>query len=572
MASSGNFPLWSPLFKGASNLTLGNTRFDGTTNSRSAMTSFAVPTGTKFYIECLVTHATNYNIIFGLANPDVDLASYIETDSSMNGILFRGNTASSWDTCSLTNGSRGSFGSNVGQTSARVLAMTVNRVDDEIKMYLDNSLKHTISISATEVYHIVCTYTGGGNSAIHMNINGGHDSTGAGDFSAGSATDENGFGNFQNAPASGFLAPSSANLPISDDIDPAQTDDDIPEKQFGVVTYSGTGTTGNAITGLGFQPDLLWLKHRNATSDYSNALVDSSRGRTKVLYSHDTRTERTSPANKDVASFDSDGFTVDVSEEIGINSSTGTYVAWCWKANGGTTTSFSSSGNQLAGTYQANTKSKFSIITYTGSGSTGEVLHGMGATPNFILSKDRGVNYGWNVFHKSDGVVNSGYSGQVYLDSNNDLATNQQVQVVPDSTKITMAGNEQINKSTNTYIMYAWADVEGYQKFGAYKANGNVDGPLIYTGFRPRLLFVKNLEHNSTEWQVRDTAVNTFNPADTGQFWDQATAEATNEKYDILANGFKIRTQDGAGNFGSGSTIIYGAWADVPFKYNNTHP
>jgi len=256
MASSGNFPLWSPLIKGAVNLSRGNTRFDGTTSSRGAMTSFAVPTGTKFYVECLVTHATGYNIVFGVANPEFNVGGYDESDATMNGILFRANNSSSWDTCSLTNGSRGSFGSNVGQTSARVLAMTVNRVDNEIKMYLDNSLQHTISISATEVYHIVCSFTGGNNSAIHMNINGGHDSTGAGDFSAGGNADENGFGDFQNSPPSGFLAPSSANLPISADIDPAQTDDEYSGKQFNTVLFDGNGGS-NAVTGLGFKPDLI---------------------------------------------------------------------------------------------------------------------------------------------------------------------------------------------------------------------------------------------------------------------------------------------------------------------------
>ena len=61
MASSGNFPLWSPLIKGATNLSLGSTRFDGSTNSKSAATSFAVPIGTKFYVECLVKQLTNYN-------------------------------------------------------------------------------------------------------------------------------------------------------------------------------------------------------------------------------------------------------------------------------------------------------------------------------------------------------------------------------------------------------------------------------------------------------------------------------------------------------------------------------
>ena len=89
MASSGNFPVWTDLVKGATNITKGGTRFDGSTNSRSAVIPFQVPTGTKFYIECLVTHATNYNIIFGLVNPYQDIATYIESQSTVNGIFLR---------------------------------------------------------------------------------------------------------------------------------------------------------------------------------------------------------------------------------------------------------------------------------------------------------------------------------------------------------------------------------------------------------------------------------------------------------------------------------------------------
>ena len=573
MASSGNFPLWSPLIKGASNLTHGNTRFDGSTNSRGSMTSFAVPTGTKFYVECLVTHATNYNIVFGIANPEFNVGAYDESDASMNGILFRANSASSWDTCSLTNGSRGSFGSNVGQTSARVLAMTVNRVDNEIKMYLDNSLKHTISISATEVYHIVCSFTGGTNSAIHMNINGGHDSTGAGDFSAGGNADENGFGDFQNSPPSGFLAPSSANLPISDDIDPAQTDDNYPSKQFGVVTWTGDGTTGRAITGLGFQPDFIWFKDR--TQAFSNRLYDTSRGISstggKRLFSNTTGAETNITSGQDISAVGTDGFTLGASDANYTNYNTDENVAWCWKCNGGTTTSDSS--GDITVTRQTNDAAKFSILTYTGSGSSGNTIaHGLGVKPAMTIIKQRNSSNGWNVWHQG---YNSGdYDSFGELNSSSSWYANQgsngPYTAAPGTDYLTLTAYGQVNGSSNTYVAYVWADVEGMQKFGAFEGNGNSDGPFVYTGFRPRLVFCKAADA-SENWQVRDTARSPFNAdSQVRIYWNSSSAEgsaSTASPIDFLSTGFKVR---GSNSEINSSTILYGAWGDVPAKYPNT--
>ena len=573
MASSGNFPLWSPLIKGASNLTHGNTRFDGSTNSRGSMTSFAVPTGTKFYVECLVTHATNYNIVFGIANPEFNVGAYDESDASMNGILFRANSASSWDTCSLTNGSRGSFGSNVGQTSARVLAMTVNRVDNEIKMYLDNSLKHTISISATEVYHIVCSFTGGTNSAIHMNINGGHDSTGAGDFSAGGNADENGFGDFQNSPPSGFLAPSSANLPISDDIDPAQTDDNYPSKQFGVVTWTGDGTTGRAITGLGFQPDFIWFKDR--TQAFSNRLYDTSRGISstggKRLFSNTTGAETNITSGQDISAVGTDGFTLGASDANYTNYNTDENVAWCWKCNGGTTTSDSS--GDITVTRQTNDAAKFSILTYTGSGSSGNTIaHGLGVKPAMTIIKQRNSSNGWNVWHQG---YNSGdYDSFGELNSSSSWYANQgsngPYTAAPGTDYLTLTAYGQVNGSSNTYVAYVWADVEGMQKFGAFEGNGNSDGPFVYTGFRPRLVFCKSADA-SENWQVRDTARSPFNAdSQVRIYWNSSSAEgsaSTASPIDFLSTGFKVR---GSNSEINSSTILYGAWGDVPAKYPNT--
>jgi len=398
-------------------------------------------------------------------------------------------------------------------------------------------------------------------------FNFGQDDTFGGVITAAGNADGNGHGVFKYAPPTGFLAMCSANLPVSDDIDPAQTDSDYPAKQFGSVLYTGNGTSNNAITGLGFQPDLVWTKNRSNVADYSNALVDSSRGRAKVLYSQRTDAEPSdSGASDDVKSFDSDGFTVGTGNNISINANTHTYVGWCWRANGGTTAS--NTDGSITSTVQANTAAGFSIITYTGTGSNATIGHGLSAKPDFILFKRRsGGVQNWKVYHTGTGVKVLTLNDSRAVETDSSMFNNTE----PTSSVISIGTQTNVNTSSGDQLCYAWHDVEGFQKFGTYEGNGNADGPFIYTGFRPRMLFIKNSEQ-SANWEVHDTARSTFNVVDDYLFWDtNATENSASGTFavDILSNGFKIRSTETNLNT-SGRTFIYGAWADVPFKYNNT--
>ena len=119
-----------------------------------------------------------------------------------------------------------------------------------------------------------------------------------------------------------------------------------------------------------------------------------------------------------------------------------------------------------------------------------------------------------------------------------------------------------------------WHSVEGYSKFAKYEGNGNADGPFIYTGFRPRMLFIKRTDSTSG-WTVVDTARYTANTSDgPGRLeWNLSNAEVTGSsatrEMDVLSNGVKLRGTNGNIN-ASGGDYVFGAWADVPFKYNNT--
>jgi hypothetical protein len=560
MASSGNFCVLNPLpystyFR--SNLGKGNL-FSNPGNNCMGFGTMALTSGKKWYMEGIAQNA--YNTTMGIF--EINDANTIQ--NSLNTFYYNNTSYKSAfyhrDGTKYVDGSNSSYGATFAIGDVIGMAVDLESGTNTITFYKNNASQGSFNLGTNGLDYLFCMARGTSGGGWFMNF--GQDSTFGGNKTAGGNADDSGFGDFFYAVPSGHLAVCSANLGISDDIDPAQTDDSYPAKNFNTVLFDGNGGS-NAVTGLGFKPDLIWGFTRSGSQ--SKRVVDSTRGGSERLYSDLGDAASTGTAT--ISEFGTDGFTA--TGGAFNNDSGKTCGSWCWKANGGTTTSFSAGGNQLAGTYQANTKSKFSIITYTGSGSTGEVLHGLGATPNFIIYKARNDTHWWGVYHKSGGTVNTGYDSLLYINSDNALASGQNVNIVPDSTKIAFAGNEQINRSSYNYVMYAWADVEGMQNFGTYEGNGNADGPFVYTGFRPRMLFTKRTE-NAGGWRVRDTARDTFNASTKISWWDSSSIEYSNSDYsiDILSNGFKIRTS--SNDFNASEKWIYGAWGDVPFKYNNT--
>jgi len=411
-----------------------------------------------------------------------------------------------------------------------------------------------ITATTGEFRPIFGTY---GGQAVKMTLNAGQDSSFVNQKTSGSAnaTDDNGFGDFYYTPPTGYLSACQNNIPTSTDIDPAGDDGETenPSKQFNVLTYNASG--GDSYTGLGFKPDLVWVKWRGG--DQSNALFDSTRGTTKVLNSDATNAEATSSG---LTSFDTDGFTMGNS----YNQSGRDYVAWCWRANGGTTSS--NTDGTITSTVQANTKAGFSIVKFTGNGSNNATVgHGLDSAPDFIICKPYGSTLSWHVFHRAMGT------GEFILNNNSafDTRTSSFTESGTTATNFTLGSDaSNMNYSGNDTIAYCWHSVEGYSKFGRYEGNQNADGPFIYTGFRPRMIFMKNADTGSTEWAVSDSARDTSNPIGPQLNWDNANAEGADKNVDFLSNGFKIRKYTGAMN--DSGTSIYGAWGDVPFKYNNT--
>ena len=343
----------------------------------------------------------------------------------------------------------------------------------------------------------------------------------------------------------------------------AYTTIDDPSAHFQTLLYTGDGTSSQAQTNTGnsdLQPDWVWIKKRAGGTARAHQLYDSSRGVTKLLHSNSDGAESTQSAG--LTAFGSDGFTV--GDDDGIGANTATYVAWQWKANGGTTTSFNESGNNPGGTIQTNTTAGFSIITTTGTGATGTIAHGLGAVPHWWISKQRSNAENWAVYH----VSNTSAPETEILTLNTTDATadnaNAYNDTAPTSTNLTVHTKNEVNTDGRTYVHYVFAPIQGYSKFGSYTGNGNADGPFVYTGFKPAWLIIKRTS-SSGDWLLWDNKRDTSNVTDAVLKPNSNAAENTGYWYiDFLSNGFKIRATDAEINQSDG-TLIYMAFSEHPF-------
>jgi hypothetical protein len=100
-----------------------------------------------------------------------------------------------------------------------------------------------------------------------------------------------------------------------------------PSEYFNTKLYTGNGST-QSITGVGFQPDMVWTKIRNGAYDHN--IFDVIRGVTKDIRPNTTNAEGTQSGG--LTSFDSDGYSL--GSWVPVNESSSTYVSWNWLANG----------------------------------------------------------------------------------------------------------------------------------------------------------------------------------------------------------------------------------------------
>jgi hypothetical protein len=540
----------NPLNNGGIDLSNGNLGVSNGAAHEAVRSTIKLPSSGKWYAECTLTSASPGVFAFGIdysnaTNP----ASYVDSNKAyiaVNATLLLIATDTQYELTTTTAGA--------------ILMVAYDSGTQNLWLGFNGNW-YTTAFATT------------GNPANGTNPTAISIPNGFLTVAAYSATGDVNFGQkpFKFPPPAGFQPLALANTPRPSIV--------RPDQYVGVTTYTGNG--GTQSINVGFKPDFVWIKDRSTT--YDHRLVDSVRGSTRVLFSNQTNTEQVDSYGT-VGSFTSNGFTLRLGTTIvgaeGANANGDAHVAWCWKAGGNSNTfniddvgyATASAAGLTAGTItptgaSVNTKSGFSIITYTGNETQGAtVAHGLQKEPAFIIIKRRtGGTSNWLVGHKSL-ATNWGQVLYLNLTDGQFDQTAPFNDTAPTSSVWTMWDSSSNNASGSTYVAYLWAEIPGFSKFGSYTGSGSTDGSFIYTGFAVKYLLVKCTNAAGQEWVILDSSRSPYNVVDDVLYANVSDAEGGNSTraVDFLSNGFKFRNGSSGPTDFSGRTYIYAAFAEAP--------
>jgi len=535
-ADAGNFCTLNPLQNGGLTITNGNLTWAGAGSSVKCATGSIAMTSGKWYFEALITGSSSGNWYSGVCNLSPTLTSAPSATATGWGLLTGGGGTVLYKS---NNNNLTSLSSS--SVTGSVVGFAID-VDAGKIWFAQNGNWLEGSPSA-------------GTGASYTNLTGtqipyvaGYDSNDKGSVNFGQRP-------FSYTPPTGYKALNTYNLP-----DPTIADG---EDYFNAVTYTGDGASNHAVTGIGFQPDFVWLKNRNSAQNYSS--YDVIRGATKILYSNLINAESTDLNS--LKSFDSDGFTV--GSTSAVNSGGDAFISWNWKANG---SGVSNTDGSITSTVSANTSSGFSVVTYTGTGANTTVGHGLGIAPSMVIYKKRNAAYDGCVYHSALGPTQRMILFAV--DPGIGVATDSLFfnNTAPTSTTLSLGTRDHLNGSSQTYVAWCFAPVEGFSAFGSYAGNSSSDGPFVYCGFKPRWIMIRSTSA-LREWNCWDTARNLYNGEGIGGQLNLGNNHAEyaysnyNDVIDFVSNGFKLRS-GWSNNYNQGETYIYAAFAENPFKYS----
>ncbi len=334
---------------------------------------------------------------------------------------------------------------------------------------------------------------------------------------------------------------------------------DDPSLYFNTLLYTGTGST-NSVSGVGFSPDWVWIKNRDATD--SHRVTDTVRGVAKEMYTNGTFSE---DPNGGLTSFDSDGFTLNTNSSY--NGSGVKYVSWNWLAGGSAS---SNSNGTITSSVSASTVAGFSVATYTGNGTSGATFgHGLSSAPEMVWLKQRNSAGNWRV---GATPVDSTFNQVINVNLGNAPASASSIfnSTAPSSTLVTLGNEGDANGNTNTFVAYCFHSVKGYSKIGKYTGNNSSSGTFLYLGFSPAMVIIKDIS-STDPWHIIDNKRSPRNLVKERLFPSSNGAENTSADIcDFVSNGIKFRgTNDG---FNGSRNYLYMAFAESPFVNSNGVP
>jgi hypothetical protein len=330
------------------------------------------------------------------------------------------------------------------------------------------------------------------------------------------------------------------------------------ESCFSTYLYTGNGSTQTITNGIDLAGEggLVWGKNRS--SAVQHALFDTVRGQSKRLATNLTSAEvEMTPADGVIKSFNSNGFTLDVSAGTVLNASGVVYASWTFRKQ----------------------PKFFDIVTWTGNGISPRIItHNLGSAPGCVIGKRTSTTSDWTVYHRS---LNGGTNPDQYQVLLNTTAAQSGpgaflLAAAPTSTSISLSLG--FNSIGVTYVAYLFAhDAGGFGltgtdnviSCGSYTGGGS---PTTVTlGWEPQFLIVKKAS-GADQWVMADVMRGIPTGAADPIIYAESSAAENSGGGDFLnvsPTGFYTSSANGAVN-GAGETYIYIAIRRGPMKVPTT--
>jgi hypothetical protein len=283
-----------------------------------------------------------------------------------------------------------------------------------------------------------------------------------------------------------------------------------------LITTNGSNQTINNGIDLAGKGGMVWFKSRG----YGNHHLYSTNSGNKQLRS-DTMNAYIVPSttNKDLVSYNNDGFTIGNGEYSGFSTTGENYVSWTFRK----------------------APKFFDVVTYTGTGSARTIAHSLGTRPGMIIIKQTDASSNWYTWHRGA----AGYFGNTfgYLNTTGTFVdqgpsafggpvdagitdTVFSVDTQPTTTNIIGA----------TYVAYLFAhdtSAGGMIQCGSVTSTAGGTISAVNLGWEPQFILIKNIT-SAWDWEIHDVM----------RGWSIAT------NANAIANAIKpnLTSSEGAGN------------------------
>lgn len=264
-------------------------------------------------------------------------------------------------------------------------------------------------------------------------------------------------------------------------------------------SYTGNGTVDRAVTGVGFQPDLVIVKRANTG--------DTAFFRTSSMASGSSMTLRADSGivTGGIKTFTSDGFTLGTNGEVNANTVTYYYLA-----------------------VKKDSAGDFDYGTYTGNGADNRTLTLQSTFPfTWLVIKGDGGRTG---AYRNKDLAGDATHAFYFTGINSD-----QIQSMSTTTgDVQLGTSDFVNANSRTYYWFGFKEVAGFSTSFTYTGNGsdNRDISIPGTTFQPGFVWLKR--QDSSDPRMRTSA----HSGDSSQSFDGATE--TNSIQGFNATGFQV--------------------------------